>query len=162
MRVFQIALCLLMGVMFLLSYTACHRNDCENGFECVEEGCICPEGKYQWGGVCREPAPNEFWGAAPDCMCADTFWLTLTNPTETTIDFSLDRGWYFQKGTMNFEESWLGDTFSISQSFNGLCLGHTTGIYARFLSPDTIRATLKYRDKSTHEVIDQCTFILHK
>ena len=51
---------------------------CPTGFECINDKCDCPEGKFRFNQSCRELAEGTLVGVNPACFCYDTLLLTIT------------------------------------------------------------------------------------
>jgi hypothetical protein len=151
---------------------ACRQNNCPEGFECVDDTCMCPDDKFVGNGMCRELRPNEYYADLGHCACKDTVFFEILERTDDRIYVQLDLGWGYEQNGIALIKSDQGD--SIYTVKNSLFTGELacpidnklvgTQIFGRFIENDTkIRVHLKYmRYPIFEEEVGSCDFVLHR
>lgn len=163
---------LLLPLSIVLLFAAsCKKTKCPEGFECVDNTCLCPEGKFEGNGLCRELNPNEYYASLGHCICADTVFFEIRERTDTHIVARLDLGWGYQENHIPLVKLPDGDslytetgsyTSELACPINGRLT--TTQIFGKFIENDTkIRVTLKYMWlPNLEEELGRCAFVLHR
>ena len=164
-------LIVISSLLVILSF-ACKKNKCPNGFESLGGDCICPDGKFEGKGMCRELKPNEYYASLDHCLCPDTIFFEIRERNDHTITVRLDLGWGYEENgasliklpdgdSLYTEEGW-GYTGRLACPIN--VRTSYTQIFGKFIENDSkIRVTLKYMSFPLFdEELGKCVFILHK
>jgi len=164
---------LLLCLAMLAAIAACKKKQCSSDYISVGDQCVCPEGKFEANGKCRDLKPNEYYASLADCTCQDSIFFEITERTDSYILVKFDLGWggYERTGCRLFQMpdgdsiyTATGSTFTgrLACPIDGK-IGSTT-IFGRFIENDTkIRVTLKYmRFPDFTEELGHCNFILHQ
>lgn len=163
--------CLLLFAVSIL-LIACNRDKCPPGFICQDNTCVCPEGKFQANGQCRDLRPNEYYADLSACTCRDSIFFEILERTDGLLRIQFDLGWGFSQVVCGLIPMPGGDslyTEEHSTFYNGLACpidGRLTGtqIFGRFTDNDSkINVTLKYMAYPDFEKeMGRCSFVLHQ
>lgn len=75
---------LLVAIIFTSFLPSCNQIKCRNGYEMIDESCICPEGKFEGFGKCQKLEENEYYGVS-DCVFQDTFFIKFEKNVKDKI-----------------------------------------------------------------------------
>lgn len=70
--------------LVVMSWSSCTKLRCENGYELENDICVCPKGKYEDFGKCRELESNEYYGIA-NCIYKDTIFVKFEKDTNMAL-----------------------------------------------------------------------------
>lgn len=156
---------------FFILFYSCKKNKCPEGFVSMDNTCICPEGKFEGNGMCRELKPNEYYASLEHCICKDTIFFEIVERKSSMLRARLDLGWGFQENYIALVSLPDGDSlFTESGAYTGELACPINGrltntqIFGKFIENDSkIRVTLKYMAyPSFEEEMGRCDFVLHK
>jgi hypothetical protein len=159
-------------VFFIFATASCKKNKCPEGFESVDDQCICPDNKFVGNGMCRDLKPNEYYASLAHCICTDTIFVEIIGRTDFDISMRFDLGWGFHETGCGLIKMLDGDSLytTPNSTFNGDLACPINGklantqIFGKFIENDSkIRVTLKYmRYPDFEEELGSCEFVLHK
>ena len=165
-----------LALFFILLFTlSCKKKTCSSDYISVGDQCVCPEGKFEANGKCKDLLPNEYYASLKNCPCKDSIFFLITERTETYIKVRFDLGWggYEDTGCRLIPMvggdsiyTSAGSTFTgrlaCPEGIDGKLV--STQIFGRFIENDTkIRVRLKYmRFPIFEEEVGHCDFILHR
>ena len=83
----------------MLALSSCKNADCPEGYDCIDDVCLCPDEKFELKGlsICKELEAGEYFGVS-DCLFTDTLFVKfltkdpLSNSCSGEIITSYDGG----------------------------------------------------------------------
>ncbi|MCW5924546.1 MAG: hypothetical protein KIS77_19670 [Saprospiraceae bacterium] len=166
------SLCSLFLLLAVLAFASCKKNKCPEGFNSVDDQCLCPDGKFVGNGMCRDLKPNEYYASLAHCACPDTIFVEIIERNDINLRVRFDLGWGYEETGCGLIKMADGDslyttanstfTSRLACPINGKLAN--TQIFGKFIENDTkIRVTLKYmRYPTFEEELGKCEFVLHK
>lgn len=80
---------LLVFLLGFFAFYSCKNSDCPEGYECVNDECICLDNKFELKGlsICKELEAGEYFGIS-DCLFTDTLFIKFeTKDVSSNIYF---------------------------------------------------------------------------
>lgn len=148
----KIQLLLCLSCLFLL--IACKKDDCPEGYECLDDTCICPDDKFEGHGMCRNLEAGEYYGLV-DCVIQDTIFLKFLEKDNNFYHIQLDyKDRIITKGLSYIEgagfdslfisyDGTFGSGFLEEQEIDGR--QHVAHIYGR-LTPEQFEGRIDWLD----------------
>lgn len=171
---------LLSGLFLSFIYFSCKREKCPPHYVSSGDGCVCPPGKYEGKGMCRDLKPNEYYGIMSDCPCNDTLFFEVLDRDDDFLRYRIDLGWGYIEGMLRIIPESDGDSLHVdigrtlrpctvfdSNYYGGVKRFAFPTLTGKFIENNTkIRMTARYYpmggDGNPNRVLAQCTFILHR
>ena len=167
---------------FFLSFIcfSCKREKCPPHYVSSGDGCICPPGKYEGKGMCRDLKPNEYYGIMSGCPCNDTLFFEVLGIDGRWLQYRIDLGWGYTESAFALIPFPDGDSLHVERAsdlrpcavFDSTYLGGVKRftfptLTGKFIENNSkIRMTARYYpvggDGDPYRVLAQCTFILHR
>ena len=73
--------------------------------------CICPPGKFEGNGMCRELKPNEYYATLGHCACADTIFFEIIDRNGQSLTVRFDLGWGYTETGCGLIPNTSGDVY---------------------------------------------------
>lgn len=153
----------------ILLFTQCKKY-CGQGYINVDRDCICPEGKFEAYGKCRELKSKEFYGTLDDCPCNDTLFFEIAEHSDyNLLYFANYKAIGMQTGTMEYFIRQDGDSIAGVLNdrvceINGIrCEPFWMG---KYVNGNLINVTVLYFDLRyppfEKPALDTCKFVLRR
>lgn len=162
----RIILMLTFISIFLLF--SCNKHDCPEGYECIDDTCVCPDDKFEGLGMCKSLAENEYFGTV-DCIFQDTIFVTFLEREENRYKIQFDNNNSFTTSyiqyieMMGYDSLYYNNNDGITGSgFLGqrihdenCCL--YASIFGR-LTSDNFTGRIEWRENKESILIESCPF----
>ncbi|MCS6930521.1 MAG: hypothetical protein NZM43_13620 [Saprospiraceae bacterium] len=159
---------------------ACKKEKCPSGYVKSGDNCICPAGKYEGKGMCRDLKPNEYYGIMNGCPCNDTLFFEVIGKDEKLLRYRIDLGWGYTGGALGIIPLSDGDSLHVeigsslepcvvfdSTYYGGAKRFAYATFSGKFIENNTkIRMTVRYYpmggDGDPTKELARCSFILSR